>query len=132
MSVFKVEVGDVERLQNAMQSYPDRAERAINSVLHNEGGQLIPENIKRLMPVSGASWRGKPGAAKTSNSLKDEKENLAITIKSAKAYQYLYFPDDGSNTRRHVGMQQFFKRGAEASSDELINRCITQIINNIE
>lgn len=131
MSTFSIDVADVERLQNAMQSYPDRAEKAINSVLHDDGSQIIPENIKRLMPVSGASWRGKAGAAKTSNSLRDEKENLAITVKTQKKYQYLYFPDSGENTRRHAGRQYFFQRGAEASSNALIDRCIVKITESL-
>lgn len=128
---FEIEYSQINKLHETIKDFPDNAESAINSVLHDEGSQLIQENIRNLMPVSGASWRGKKGAAKTSNSLTDKPENLAITVKTSKAYQYLYFPDDGSNTRRHAGMQQFFKRGGEASVDEIVERCISRVVNKI-
>lgn len=127
MAVFELKAEDFERLQNVIKNFPGDAEQGINEVLHGEGSSLIQENIRRLMPVSGKHWKGKKPPAKTSNSLTDMKENLSITVKSAKSHNYLYFPDDGSNTRRHVGNQQFFLHGAEAAKDEVIDRCINRL-----
>ena len=54
-------------------------------------------------------------------------EELAVTIKTKPKYDYLYFPDDGSNTRRHVGNQQFMRRGAEKSRDRIIDICVGRL-----
>ena len=130
--MFDINFSEVERLQQALQNYQGDTESVINDVLHNEAGDLAQEEIKRLIPVSGKSWKGKKTAASKANSLRNVKENLSVTITTQKAYQYLYFPDDGSNTRRHAGNQQFFLRGAEAVQDEIIERCINKLITNFE
>lgn len=129
---FRINVAEVERLQTAMKEYQGNAEDAINDALHNEAGDLIQEQVKRLMPVSGKSWRGKKPAAKTSQSLQGIPANLAITVTTKKNYQYLYFPDDGTNTRRHVGNQQFFARGGEAATADIVDRCVAKLINKFE
>ena len=132
MSEFYLNVAEVERLQRAIANFPGNAEEAINSVLHNEGGQLIQEAIRPLIPVSGKHWRGKKSPAKTSKSMRTTTENLGVWVRSAKNYQYLYFPDDGTTTRRHAGNQQFFRRGAEAAVDPVIDRCVGRLISNFE
>lgn len=130
--MFKVEFGETEKLIQAMESFQGDTESAINDVLHNEAGDLAQEAIRRLMPVSGKRWRGKAPAAKKSKSLRNINSNLAVTVTTSKRYQYLYFPDDGTNTRRHAGNQQFFFRGGQNVQDEIIDRCITKLINNFE
>jgi len=113
-----------------MKDFQGNTEEVINDVLHNEAGPLVEDAIQRLMPVSGKTWRGKKKAAKAANSLKSVNENLAVTIKTTKAYQYLYFPDDGSSTRRHAGNQQFFKRGGESQRDEITARCVGRLVDD--
>lgn len=132
MARFEMDVEQFDRLQQAMKNYHGNTERAINDVLHNEGNELFQESIYRLIPVSGKTWRGKKPPAASSKSLTDEKSNLAITVKSAKKYQYLYFPDDGTNTRRHVGNQQFFLRGVEAKQTDVVDLCINRLIDDFE
>ena len=132
MSAFDVNILEFEKLERAINNFPGSAEDAINAVLHNEGGPLIQAAIQPLIPVSGKHWKGKKSPARTSNSLRSTNENLAVTVRSAKSYQYLYFPDDGTNTRRHVGNQQFFRRGAESVADEIIDRCVGSLIKNFE
>lgn len=129
---FRIDASEIERLQTAMKEYQGNVEDAINSVLHNQAGDLIQEQIRRLIPESGKTWKGKSSPAKTSKSLTNVPENLAITVTTAKKYQYLYFPDDGSNTRRHYGNQQFFASGGDAATEEIVDRCITKLINNFE
>lgn len=129
---FKLNTSEIERLQKAMEEYLGNVEEVINSVLHGEGGTLIQDSIRNLIPVSGATWKGKKGAAKTSPSLKNINENLAVTTTTAKDYSYLYFPDDGTTTRRHVGDQQFFAKGGEAVQDDIIDRCIFKLTNIFE
>ena len=130
--MLKINFADADKLQDALKEYQGNAEDAINEVLHNEGGGLIQEAIKRLMPKSGKSWRGKAPAAKSSNSLRNINENLSVTVTTNKKYQYLYFPNDGTNTRRHVGNQRFFEKGGEAVQSEIIERCISKLTNNFE
>lgn len=130
--MFKINFSEVERLQKAMKDYAGDTETAINEVLHGEAGNLAQEEIFRLMPVSGRKWRGKAPAAKQAKSLRNLNGNLSVTVTTNKKWQYLYFPDDGASTRRHVGNQQFFSRGGEAATDEIIDRCINKLITNFE
>lgn len=125
--MLKINFSEVEKLQAAIKSYQDEVEPAINDVLHNEGGGLIQDSIRKLIPVSGKRWKGKAPAAKSSKSLESVNANLAVTVKTTKKYQYLYFPNDGTNTRRHAGEQYFFEKGGEAVKDEIIDRCISKL-----
>lgn len=130
MSVLEIDVAEFDRLQRAMKDYQGNVSETINDVLHNQGGELIAEATRRLIPVSGRTWKGKRRAAKTANSLRQVPENLAITVTTTKSYQYLYFPNDGSSTKKHAGQQYFFERGGEAVQDEIIDRCVGKLINN--
>lgn len=131
-NTLNINVQEFARLEQALRNFPGNAEEAINAVLHNEGGLLIQEAIQPLIPQSGKSWRGKRAPARTGNSLRSTNENLAVWVRSTKRYQYLYFPDDGTNTRRHVGNQQFFFRGAESVKSEVIDRCVGRLIQTFE
>lgn len=127
-TTMSINAADFDRLQKVLEKFPGNSEKAINEVLHGEGGALIQESIRRLIPVSGKTWKGKAAPARSGNSLMLEPGNLSITTKSTKPYQYLYFPNDGTNTRRHVGNQQFFPKGVENVEDEVVDRCIDNII----
>lgn len=130
MSVLTLNAEAIENLEKAMIDYQGNTEKTINDVLHNEASPLIQDAIRRLIPESKKTWKGKKAAAASAKSLTDVKENLSVTVKTTKTYQYLYFPDDGTNTRRHVGNQQFFQRGGESQIDEITNRCITRLTEN--
>lgn len=131
MSNLEMKAEDFEKLQTAMKNFQGDAAKIINNVFHGDGVQLVSDEIQRLMPVSGRTWSGKAGPAKTSKSLTSVKENLAFTIKATNKYQYLYYPDDGSSTRCHAGNQQFFARGGEAKQSEIIERCIARLAEEI-
>lgn len=130
--MFKIDMKESDRLLQALEEFQGDAEKTINEVLHNEAGNLAQDAIKRLMPVSGKSWRGKRPAAKKSNSLRNVNSNLAVTVTTKGNYQYLYFPDDGSSTRRHAGNQQFFAKGGENVTGEIVDRCINKLITKFE
>jgi len=131
-SQFELNAASFERLHKALEQYQGNTEEAINDVLHNQAGPLAQDSIRRLIPVSGKTWKGKKPGAKKGNSLQNINGNLSVTITTPKNYQYLYFPDDGTNTRRHVGNQQFFRRGGEAVMDEVIDRCVNRLITEFE
>lgn len=131
-NTLNINIQEFERLERAIQNYPGNAEEIINAVLHNEGGELIQEAIQIRIPQSGKTWAGKKAPARTGNSLRSTNENLAVWVRTTKSYQYLYFPDDGTNTRRHVGDKQFFREGAESVSDEVLDRCVGRLIQTFE
>ena len=131
-TVFSLNAEAVEKLQQHIQDYQGNVEAAINDVLHNEAGDLAQTAIRNLIPVSGITWKGKKPAAKNAKSLENVNGNLSVTVKTTKAYQYLYFPDDGTNTKRHVGNQQFFARGGETVQDEIVQRCVNKLTTKFE
>lgn len=89
---------------------------------------MITEAIMTLLPESGRKWKGKRKAAKQSAPFMQTNGELSVTVKTKNAYNYLYFPDDGTNTRRHHGEQYFMYGGAEIKQDEIIDRCIAKLI----
>lgn len=130
MARFDLDRAQIERLEQALRNFPGNAEQIINDVLHGEAGNLIESEIYRLMPISGRKdWKGKAPPAAKSKSLKQETENLSVTVKTTSKYQYLYFPDCGETTRRHYGNQQFFMRGAETVQPDIISRCVERLAN---
>lgn len=132
MSLLELDWKDLEKLETAMRAYQGNVEDTVNDVLHNEAGQLIHDEIKRLIPTSDKTWKDKKAAAKKTNSLAIVGGELSVTVTTKKAYQYLYFPDDGTNTYRHVGNQRFFASGGENQKEEIINRCIKRLVNGLK
>lgn len=131
--MWSVNWEELDQLSEAMKAYQGDVETTINDVLHNEAGGLIKESVHKLIPASGRkSWKGKARPASESDSLRNVNENLAVTITTKKRYQYLYFPDDGTSTRRHIGNQRFFEKGGEAVKDDVIGRCLNRLTENFE
>lgn len=130
---YRINATEIDRLSAAMKEYAGDIEDAVNDVLHNQAGKLIQDQIYLLMPVSDVKpWNGKLPHAKDSKSLRNVPDHLSITVTTKKDYHYLYFPDDGSNTRNHYENQQFFARGGDAATDDVVDRCIAKLINNFE
>ena len=129
---FTSDFKEIEELQKRMEEYGAGSGQLVDSVLHREGAQDIKEKIAPLIPRSGRKWKGKGSAAADAmpRSFRQENGSLSVTIAARGKYGYLYFPDDGSNTRRHAGNLQFMRRGAEAAADKVIERCIKKLIDN--
>ena len=125
-----------DKLHQAMQNYAGLAGREVDDVLHNEGGKLINDEIMRLLPASGRKWSGKKAAAKSTQPFTQLDGPLSVTIATKSAYNYLYFPDDGTNTKRHIGYKgkprEFMMKGAENKTGEIIDRCINRLIRKWE
>lgn len=125
-----------EKLRQAMQNYSGLAGREVDDVLHNEGGKLINDEIMRLLPASGRKWNGKKPAAKSTQPFTQFNGSLSVTIATKTAYNYLYFPDDGTSTLRHIGYKgkprEFMMEGAENKKVEIIDRCINRLIRRWE
>lgn len=132
-AVFELSVEEAEKLANAMKAAPEVAEAAINKVLHGEASILIQNSIRNLIPRSGRTWNGKKKEAKVADSLQEKnKDNLKISITTKTAYNYLYFPDDGSTTKRHAGNQHFFKKGVEINESKIVEMCEAEIAKQIQ
>lgn len=130
---FELDASGIDELEKIMSNYGSLALRTIDSVFHNEAAEEIKEKIKPLLPESGRKWKGKKtAAAHTQPFTQDTSEMLAVTVVSRGYYHYLYFPDDGSNTIRHAGNQQFMKRGAESATDKIIELCIARVTEKFE
>lgn len=127
MAEFKLEFSEVERLTQAIKDYSEDAEKAINEEFEAFGVDEAKEQITMLLPVSGRTWKGKKAGAKRGKPFMHELINLGFIIRTKTAYDYLYFPDDGSNTRKHRGNQQFMRRGAEKAAPKIIERCLARL-----
>ncbi|MGN1156181.1 MAG: hypothetical protein ACI4TK_08395 [Agathobacter sp.] len=130
---FELDGSGIDELERLMDNYGSFALRAIDAVFHNEAAEIIKEKIQPLIPESGRKWKGKKtAAARTQPFTQDTSEMLAVTVKSRPAYQYLYFPDDGSNTIHHAGNQQFMKRGAENATAKIIEICTGRLVEEFK
>ena len=110
--------------------YKDDGIKTINDVLYSEGAEVIQNEIESILPASGRSWKKKKKPASTAKPFTHVDELLAVTVKTRTAYGYLYFPDDGSNTKRHAGNQMFMQRGAENSEDRIIEICLGKLLGD--
>lgn len=131
-SVLSLKDEAVERLETAMREFPEYAGDTINDVLWGQGAESIKAGIQLLLPESGRTWRGKKKAAKKAAPFTQTNETLAVTVRTKNAYHYLYFPDDGSNTRKHVGNQQFMLGGALNRQEEIIDLCVARLVEKFE
>lgn len=123
--VLELDASQVEALASAVSGYGERAEEAINEVLHDEAGPLIYRKINPLIHPSGRTFKGHSASATVSDwASYDTTRNLEVTVRADASHRYLYFPDDGGTTVRHQGNQQFFKRGGESATPEIVERCL--------
>lgn len=137
-AVFTLDDAAFERMNAAIQSYGANADTVISKYLDEEGSKEIFQGITALLPASGRTWKGKKAAAQVAASsnptkvFRSEVSVLTLTVKSRNPYNYLYFPDDGSNTIDHWGNQKFMLSGAEAASEKIIDGVIERLTSELE
>lgn len=130
-----VDITPIERLTEALQRFGDQSTVAVSQYLAEAGYRQITESITRLLPVSGRRWSGKPAGARSAGTAvfgMEQTDLMSITVRSVKPYNYLYFPDDGGNTKRHAGRQHFMQRGAETSTDTIVDGICTRLVELFE
>lgn len=134
MSVFSIDVKEIEKIQEMIAKMADgrAAEQEINQYLLTEGGELIKVGIQALLPVSGRSWAGKNPPASAVDPFTVQGGNLSVTVRTRNGYHYLYFPDDGSDTKRHIGNQNFMFQGAINKETEITNGVIERLLKKME
>lgn len=126
--VFKLDATEIDSLRKITEDYGSESLKVINDVLHEEAAQVIKDKIQNLIPESGRTWKRKKASARNAQPFTQENSMLAVTIKTVKSYNYLYFPDDGANTKKHIGNKQFMKRGAEEAAVDVINLCLGRLV----
>lgn len=126
---FRLEAEEIVNISELITRYGDSAPKIIDNVLHREGAVEIRKEITRLLPASGRKWRKKarPASAAMPGAFDQDDDPLSVVIAARGRYSYLYFPDDGSNTKRHVGNQEFMRRGAEAAAAKIIDICLGRL-----
>ena len=87
--------------------------------LKNPAGSITVEGKRKKKP------------AKVSQPFREEQGNLYVVVKTKTPYNYLYFPDDGENTYRHNGDQEFMRRGAEEATEKIIDQCVSALVKEI-
>lgn len=133
MNFVSLDAKQFDVLAEKLKQLPGDAEAAVNEVLHKKAGPLIYKKINPLIHPSGRTFKGHLASARNSDWPHFiTSENLAVTVTTKSKFNYLYFPDDGSNTRRHRGNQEFFVRGAEAATDEILQVCLNEIAKRLE
>lgn len=131
-AIFALEGDDFDQLVSAMVDYGEGAADIVSDVIH-DSGDLIYEQIDPLIHPSGRTFKGHSSGAQGSHWQRyDTGETLAITVAANSSRRYLYFPDDGTNTTRHAGNQQFMLRGAEAAAPAILEKGIEALIENFE
>lgn len=131
-AVFSVEDTEYDILLTAMIDFGEGSVDVVSEVVHGSA-DLIRDNIDLLLPVSGRTFKGHRSGARGSQWQRyDTSERLAVTVATTAARRYLYFPDDGSNTMRHAGNQQFMLLGAEAAAPMIVDRGIEALMESFE
>lgn len=121
-NTFDLSYDQVDRLRNTIKDYRDNAEKKLANYLHGQGYSRLSASIQNLIPVSD---RKKKHARDTDALMdRDTDSNLSVTIGTRTSYNYLYFPDDGSNTIHHAGNQQFFFRGVQQEEPKVMDEMI--------
>lgn len=126
-----LDITELEDFTSRIQEIQDPAE-LITQVFHEYGVEKVENEITKLLPMSGRHWKGKATAAKNAQPFKSVEGKAYFEVKSQGKYHYLYFPDDGSNTKRHRGHQEFMLHGAETAQQDIIDKIIEKMIQEIE
>lgn len=130
MSSIGVGYSAVDELQRRIEGFGEGAGQRIQEVFTGFAAGEIKENVLPLVHQSGRTFKGHRQSARSAGPEKvftHTVNNLTLIVRTNQTYGYLYFPDDGSNTKRHAGNQQFMQRGMEQATDEIIERCLAAL-----
>ena len=131
-----VDYSESVSLENRFERYGAGYGSVIDERLHGEGARKIKRLIPGYIHPSGRRWKGKaPSMAGNPNAgekLAQDDEPMSVTVAARGRYGYLYFPDDGTNTRKHIGNQQFMLRGAESAAPEIAEDLESALVEAFE
>ena len=130
MSRLSVKFDGVEQLGQRIADFGEGAGQIIQGVYEDFAAKEIKENIIPLIHPSGRTFKGHRQGARSAGPEKVFRHSvreLSLVVSTNRAFGYLYFPDDGSITRRHAGQQHFMDRGLQRSVDGIIERCVAAL-----
>lgn len=132
--MFSIDFSELDQVSDLIKQYPGKAQGIVTNILHNEGAEEIKREIALLLPSSGRHWKRKAAPASVAMPGKFSQANnpTSVIISTKGRYRYLYFPDDGSNTKRHAGNQHFMMHGAENASSRIIDLCIGKLMEEVD
>jgi len=135
MSIRYELTDDIGELLKRVTRINDKAESALNEILHNFGVDETVDNITNLIPVSAVS---KTNHAKFSTWYTKIKANLGFEIiargkgsKLTSNFGYLVFPDKGLG-RNNPLEQRFMERGMEISKPKITDKLTDKLKSLLE
>lgn len=129
-SALDVSYEGVEKISDAMERFGKGSGQIIQGVFNEFGGYEIADNIIPFIHPSGRTFKGHRIGARAAGSddvFQHTVNELSLVVRSVGRFGYLYFPDDGSNTKKHAGNQQFMVKGAEKAAPKIIDRCVAKL-----
>lgn len=130
MTSLSVEYNGAEQLQEKMERFGKGAGQVIQGVYNEFAAKEIKQNILPLVHSSGRVFRGHRQGAKAAGPEKvftHQVKDLSLVVRTNGKFGYLYFPDDGSTSRKHAGQQHFMQKGLDRSTDTIIERCLAAL-----
>lgn len=134
MSRAMVEFDDLTSLSELIRQLPNRAEQAINQVLHTEAIEIAAKEMTNLLPISKANGRH----AKNSKWWTSEARNLEFVVKSRGgaankkgSFGYLVFPDEGRGPS-NPWEQNFSGRSLQRSTPKILEKLHGTLNNLLE
>lgn len=126
----KIDISQIDAIKDAMDRYEGLPGPLVEEYIQGEGYTEITAAIRRLLPVSWRYWKKKTKGARVVGEkavFRPVPVTLGVIVRTTAKYDYLYFPDDGSTTRRHRGNQQFMLRGAEQATPEIVETICSRL-----
>lgn len=130
MASVSVKFDGVEQLGERIAEFGAGAGQIIQGVYEDFGAKEIKQNILPLVHASGRTFKGHRQGAKGAGPEKvftHIVKDLSLVVRTNRPFGYLYFPDDGSTSRKHAGQQHFMQRGLDMSTQTIIERCIAAL-----
>ena len=95
--------------------------------MHNEGKTKIVNSITNFIPVSPRTNKH----AKTSKWYETKDFNLALQIKNARKFYYIYFPLTATGTSEKKQPNDYFTKGINKVYDDVVSEMLTEIQNDL-
>ncbi|MGM9925168.1 MAG: hypothetical protein ACI35R_13065 [Bacillus sp. (in: firmicutes)] len=129
---WSVDFSAFEVLEDKLKQIPDKSERIVNRVLHNEGMKITMDEIQPYIPVS--HWEGRVRQkrhARSSPALKGETINLGFTVRPKPKFNYLKYPDLGIGQSHRNEPLRFMERGLRRATPKIIDRLMDELMREI-
>ncbi len=131
-----IDLTGMEHLQEKMDTYGTEAQLLAMKYLAMEALEQVGPAITRLLPVSGRTFSGHPLGAKAAGYQAVFMARSAtvdsVVFTTTPAWHYLYFPDDGKNSKRHRGNQRFMVRGGQEAAPKIADEICTRLAKKFE